>query len=369
MVSLEVRMTALCNGRTDWLSGQLQAERARRRRRLIKVVAQGRRGRMTGLISAKGIIDDPLLLPRLLSPLLLSDTATMAGNTNGHNGLTTAQMKRPVIGRGLSSPYAPLPPTDLPSLLIGLLFQIYTIFIEPILCHVRITRPGGSDPTYGRSKIPPNAFEKHFVLENPRIKYRHGKTFISSKGLSKGNSWDKEGDAFVAYTTFWCPEAIAKCGFTADVVLLHGINDHGAKLAPHGHKFAQAGFRVILVDLPTFGNSSGLHAYIPSLKILIEAVHAVLFDVRDHDLAEQEGGPFVVTDTRRKLFLEGHSMGGFTALYYAALYPPATEEELKNGGLVGDKWRPHIDGVAVAAPMIGISPECECGAIPHSMAP
>lgn len=283
----------------------------------------------------------------------------MAGNANGKNGLTAAQLKRPVIGRGLSSPYAPLPPTDFPSLLIGLLFQIYTIFIEPVLCHLRITRPGGSDPTYGRSKIPPNAFEKQFVLENPKIKYRHGKTYISSKGLSKGNSWDKEGDAFVAYTTFWSPEAIARCGFTADVVLLHGINDHGAKLAPHGHKFAQAGFRVILVDLPTFGNSSGLHAYIPSLKILIEAVHAVLFDVRDHDLAEKEGGPFVVSDTRRKLFLEGHSMGGFTALYYAALYPPATEEELKNGGLVGNKWRPHIDGVAVAAPMIGISPECE----------
>lgn len=80
----------------------------------------------------------------------------------------------------------------------------------------------------------------------------------------------------------------------------------------------EAGFRVIAIDLPAFGRSTGLHSYCPSMRLNVEAAHAVIRDVAEHDGEEKVG---------RKLFMVGNSMGGFTALYYAAIYPPITPPE------------------------------------------
>lgn len=270
-----------------------------------------------------------------------------------------AKLKRPLLSRGLSSPYAPLPPSSPISLLVGLIFHIYTILIEPLLCHLHLTTPGQSDPTYGRSSIPYNAWERSLIYSNPSISVRTATVNLPSHAIRKGGSWDRSdtGSSFVSYTVFHHKEAYDAKKLNADVVLMHGINDYSGKLVPHGYHFAQAGFRVIIVDLPSFGRSSGLHAYLPSMRILIEAIHAVLFDVKKYDDADPLKESLQATDRKRKLFLEGHSMGGFTALYYAAIYPPdqkdITQREMDEG------WRPQIDGVAVAAPMIGISPQCK----------
>lgn len=79
---------------------------------------------------------------------------------------------------------------------------------------------------------------------------------------------------------------------------LHGLNDASHKLAPHATKFMKAGFRVVAIDLPSFGRSTGLHAYLPSMRLLVEGVHAVLNKV----------GETADPAHPRKLFLEGHSM-------------------------------------------------------------
>ncbi|CAO1634029.1 unnamed protein product [Sympodiomycopsis kandeliae] len=264
-------------------------------------------------------------------------------------------MKRPLLSRGLSSPYAPLPPSDIRSLLLGFFFHFYTILIEPLLCHLALTAPGGSDATYGRKHIPHNAWEKQLVYDNPEVVARSGKVRLGGEAMRKAGSWDRATDSsFVSYTVFHHKKAYQQEKLNADVVLMHGINDYSGKLVPHGDHFAKAGFRVIIVDLPSFGRSSGLHAYLPSMRMLIEAIHAVLFDVKEYDdsdpLRESKQ-----SDKRRKLFLEGHSMGGFTALYYSAICPPPQNDPSSKA--MDQGWRPHIDGVAVAAPMIGISPE------------
>ncbi|CAO1633843.1 unnamed protein product [Parajaminaea phylloscopi] len=281
--------------------------------------------------------------------------------------------KRPSLLRGLSSPYAPIPPSTLLGAVLGLLWQFYTILLEPLLCHLGLSSPGGftwpRDATYGRANVPLNSWEKQLVYENPRVKHRTGKVFMDEEALRRSGSWDKPGrSTFVSYTVFWIPDAVQEHGLDADVVLMHGINDYSGKLVPHGHHFATKGFRVIVVDLPSFGRSSGLHAYLPSTKLLTEAVYAVLKDVKAYDNAEADARTSsidMVTSNglrsdvpveKRRLFLEGHSMGGFTALSVAAQYPPPSPGEHRD--IVGlHRHRPVIHGVAVAAPMIGISPE------------
>lgn len=271
-----------------------------------------------------------------------------------------AKLRRPLTVRGFSSPYSPLPPSNLATLALGILFQLYTILLEPLFCHLHLTTPGGSDATYGRKNIPFNQWERQLVFENPEVEWKRGIAYLNGEAIQKAGSWDRPGSAsFVSYTVFWIPESLEKGGLQADVLLLHGINDYSGKLVPHGYHFAKAGFRVIVLDLPTFGRSSGLHAYLPSMRILVEAVHAVLYDLRSLDT--NQGTKEV---SRRKLFLEGHSMGGFTALYTAAIYPPQESEQDKEvDALIGEDWRPRVDGIAVAAPMIGISPESRPGPI------
>ena len=63
----------------------------------------------------------------------------------------------------------------------------------------------------------------------------------------------------------------------------------------------ESGFRVIAIDLPSFGRSSGLHAYVPSMRLLVEALHAVICHVQMENATSRQGG-------NRKIFLEGHSM-------------------------------------------------------------
>lgn len=122
--------------------------------------------------------------------------------------------------------------------------------------------------------------------------------------------------------------------------------------------FANQGFRVIVIDLPSFGRSSGLHSYLPSLRILVEAVHAVLVDVvlKDSDEAKN-----------RKVFLQGESMGGFTGLYYAALYPPLPAQEKPTKDKL-ETTRPNLAGVASVAPMLAISEHSRPSAIVEKIA-
>lgn len=80
-----------------------------------------------------------------------------------------------------------------------------------------------------------------------------------------------------------------------------------------------------------------------------EALEGVMKHVRYHD--ELRGDK---NASRRKNFGQGSSMGGFTVLYHAALYPPVSPTEL-GGPDVSDRVSFH--GVAATAPMLQISPE------------
>ena len=279
----------------------------------------------------------------------------------------------------------------------------HRVFTEPLLCHLNLLTPGGGDPTYGRSAIPYSAAEHRLIYSNPEVSAIRRRVLIPAHSLLESGSWDKEKWSWVTYYIWTCPAALESEQLHSDIVMAHGINDYAGKLAPHALHFMKRGFRVIAIDLPSFGRSTGLHGYLPSMKINARAMHAVVMDVRTWD---EESGLLGKAGRERKLFAEGHSMGAFTVLYYAALYPPltpgqdggpnlslkqvpseqaktTTDEELveealnahertplahhrperSNGAASSSAvldgkpapYRPSLSGVAVAAPMITIS--------------
>lgn len=239
---------------------------------------------------------------------------------------------------------------------IWYLIEAFHIFVEPLLCHLNLIRPNFGDPTYGRASLPRSKAENEFIFKNPDVTTIERKIHLEGDAIRKGGAWDRTGHSFVAYSIWQIDEAMQRERLNADIVLLHGINNYGGKNAAMGKYYIDNGFRVIAVDLPSFGRSSGLHSYLPSLRILVEATHAVIKDVIKNDPADMR---------QRKFFMQGESMGGFTALYYAALYPPVSppskggpdlKELAKEGDEKSDYIRPNLSGVACSAPMLAISP-------------
>ncbi|PWN47624.1 alpha/beta-hydrolase [Violaceomyces palustris] len=248
--------------------------------------------------------------------------------------------------------------------MIGFFFAFYHIFLEPILCHFNLVAPGFGDPTYGREKLPYSKAELRIIHDNPEVTVIRRKVplYDTHTGQAGKRQW-----SWVSYNIWVMEDVEAREGLHSDVVLVHGLNDYAGKLAPHAHHFMKRGFRIIAIDLPSFGRSTGLHAHVPSMRINVSAMHAVIMDVRKWDLERDPSG---LADRERKLFAEGHSMGAFTVLYYAALYSPIREEsnghpsqELESTPDSPSPYRPHLSGVAVAAPMISISPESRPGPV------
>lgn len=103
----------------------------------------------------------------------------------------------------------------------------------------------------------------------------------------------------------------------ADIVWCHGINDYGGKFAIHAPFFLDAGYRLIVPDLPAHGRSTGLHCYIPDMEKLAEAVYQVLVDVlvaEGEANVDAEEGAAATVKPKRKIFVAGQSLGGFTAV-------------------------------------------------------
>jgi acylglycerol lipase len=120
-------------------------------------------------------------------------------------------------------------------------------------------------------------------------------------------------------------------------------DDYGGKFAEHAPRLLEAGYRIIVPDLPSHGRSTGLHAYVLNvspfeldiggrqrdalradeenlqMEDVAAGVDAVICDVALKDM-ERAGKTEAAID-ERKLFAAGSSMGGFTALLYA-LYVP-----------------------------------------------
>ncbi|KAH8927821.1 hypothetical protein BT69DRAFT_1330141, partial [Atractiella rhizophila] len=77
------------------------------------------------------------------------------------------------------------------------------------------------------------------------------------------------------------------------------------KFTDHCFFFLEAGYRLILPDLPSHGRSSGLHVYLTDFDQAVEGVRVVLEEVQRED--KKTGRK------KGKWFIAGASFGGWVA--------------------------------------------------------
>ena len=106
------------------------------------------------------------------------------------------------------------------------------------------------------------------------------------------------------------------------VVMLHGSGAGATSWANfHGNvdAFVEAGFRVVLIDLPGWGKSDPIVVETGSRNVINAAAVKGVFDVLGLG----------------KAYLVGNSMGGITALQFAASYPERVIKLVTMGGAAG----------------------------------
>lgn len=251
--------------------------------------------------------------------------------------------------------------------IVSVLFEFYFVIVEPLLGRLLGISYGFGDPTYGRDRLPYSDYEREQIYDNQEVRVTRRKVFMShATAILEAGLEDKITElpnvhndvpvtGWINYYVWEMPEAEARANLRADVYLVHGINDYSGRLIPPAQHLMKAGFRTIAIDMPGFGRSTGLQAYLSTMMQNVDALDAVMRHVR---FCDTENG-----DTGRRLrFAQGSSMGGFNILYHAALYPPVSPEFL-GGPDFASVDRVSLDGVAATAPMLRIAPQ----SLPHPL--
>ncbi|SNX84312.1 related to lysophospholipase [Melanopsichium pennsylvanicum] len=191
-----------------------------------------------------------------------------------------------------------------------------------------------TDRSYGRWSVPFSAMEKR-LYEKDDVEITFHKVMMEN-----GKDW-------VWYQVWQDPMAVRCTGRNADMIFVHGTGVHSGTLAGQCRRYLDAGFRLIVPDLPSHGFSSGLHVYQSSMSGFCTGLHAVLHDVAHRDQANSLF-PCVAPSKlkRRKTFMLGLSFGGLVAFSYALQYPASYRYDETDASEI------PIDGLIGVGPMV-----------------
>lgn len=178
--------------------------------------------------------------------------------------------------------------------------------LAPPLERLGLFRP--LDPTYGRYLLPPShTYELSHQAHYSDIKTTRRRLYTTRMGEALGRSHEialtqgeldearlSHQDSWVTFQTFEKARR-APGDVDADLLLVHGYGDYGGKWVANAAEFVRRGYRVVALDLPGHGRSSGLHVFVPSCNILTRALASVVEDIYPPN---------------KQLFLMGHSLGG-----------------------------------------------------------
>lgn len=225
-------------------------------------------------------------------------------------------------------------PNPILSFFVALWTMLWEVWIEPLLEFVHLYSP--KDRTYGRSEIPFSKMEQR-LHENPDVTVTFYKTMMPN------------GKDFVWYQVWEDKLAMRSTGRIADMVFCHGTGVHSGTLASHSRRYLDAGYRLIVPDLPSHGYSTGRHVYQPTMKGYTDGVYQVIHDVarRDDELA----GKKTPKQSRRRTFLLGLSFGGLVALLYPIYYPTCDRSDTTDMNEI------PIDGVIGVGPILHFNPK------------
>ncbi|CAG8647456.1 1984_t:CDS:2 [Funneliformis mosseae] len=185
---------------------------------------------------------------------------------------------------------------ELSDSLVNTRHTCYSALIAPFLKFFNLSR---RDLTYGRTSLPYSATEK--IIRSP--------PYLSSDHILPF-PFNNDQDSFIYYQVWSLPTA--KVQRNVDLLFIHGLNDYGGRFSENCIPILEAGFRIISPDLPSFGRSSGLHAYVTEWQDFIKATKLVVDNVKELDAKENR---------QRKLIISGGSLGGLIAMAYSIKYP------------------------------------------------
>ena len=211
---------------------------------------------------------------------------------------------------------------------------LWQVWIEPFLIFVHLYEP--ADRTYGRCDVPFSKMELR-LHENPDVTVSFYKTMMPN------------GKDFVWYQVWEDKLAQRSTGRLADMVFCHGTGVHSGTLASHSRRYLDAGYRLIVPDLPSHGYSTGLHVYQARMRGYTDGVRQVIHDVARRD--DELQGHKTPKQNRRRTFLLGLSFGGLVATLYPVYYPAASREDTT------DMDEIPIDGVIGVGPLIDYNPK------------
>ncbi|CED82249.1 Lysophospholipase [Phaffia rhodozyma] len=211
------------------------------------------------------------------------------------------------------------------------------------------------DDTYGRYLAPLHPAEEKLAKDST-IAITGRRFYVDERGNGTGQAEDvqlakeelsnKLGSNWIFYRTWYRKpsdsSANSRTGEGIDVMLCHGLYEHGGRWAPHVDLLLNDGFRIIVPDLPTHGRSSGLHVLIKDESHLPKAIEAVMKDLVV--VSKEKGEP------RRRIVICGHSLGGWTVITNAILFP-------RSAAVPTDPSAPHLIGIYTLAPYLGANPE------------
>ncbi|PWN51684.1 alpha/beta-hydrolase [Violaceomyces palustris] len=212
--------------------------------------------------------------------------------------------------------------------------MLWEVWGEPFLGAIGAYEP--EDRTYGRWKVPFSPMEQR-LHENLDIAISFHKAMMPN-----GKDW-------VWYQIWEDKQAQSITGRKADMIFVHGTGVHSGTLASHSRRYLDAGFRLIVPDLPSHGYSSGLHVYVRHLSGYLAGLRQVLHDVAKRDDSMWNGGIKVSKAERRPTFMLGLSFGGLLSLAYGIQYPGSFRQD------TSDPDEIPIDGLIGVGPMIGYS--------------
>ena len=211
---------------------------------------------------------------------------------------------------------------------------LWEVWLEPFFQFLHLYEP--KDRTYGRSDVPFSKMEQR-LHENPDVTVTFHKTMMPN------------GKDFVWYQVWEDKLAMRSTGRVADMVFCHGTGVHSGTLASHSRRYLDAGYRLIVPDLPSHGYSTGRHVYQPTMKGYTDGVYQVIHDMARRD--DEALGKKTPKQNRRRTFLLGLSFGGLVALLYPIYYPGSTRTDTTHPDEI------PIDGVIGVGPIIHFNPK------------
>ncbi len=111
-------------------------------------------------------------------------------------------------------------------------------------------------------------------------------------------------------------------------LIVHGLGEHSGRYYHVAAALTAAGIHCFGIDQLGHGNSGGLRAYIPDMRLAVDDLRQL------YEIVTQK-------HPHKPIFLFGHSMGSLTSLEFALLYPDHLRGIALSGVAInGEKTRP-----------------------------